>query len=463
MVNKGVWVIVVAAGEGVRFGGPKQFSALGGRRVLDWSVEVAANEAEGVVVVVAADRVAAVTDDARLDWLLRDRAMPLVTVGGATRSESVRRGLALVPDDAEVVLVHDGARPLAEACVYRRVVTAVRDGAGAAAPVVGVVDAMRWRSGGVIDRDEVVAVQTPQGFRGDVLRDAHASGLEACDDASLAEAAGVEVVLVEGDRSNLKITEPSDLAVAESLLQARDGLDRQSEVSVGFEGSVGSEGSVGFEGSVGVAEVARGGMRVGQGFDVHRYSDDPQKALVLGGVRFPDRRGLQGHSDADVIAHACTDAILAAAGLDDIGGMFPDSDPSLAGADSIELMHRAAVAARAAGWLVVNVSCTVVLDTPRISPRRAEMQECLSRAAGAPVVVTGRRSEGVGALGRGEGVAAWSVALLSAASSWRPSTRRSGCDGGDGFVLAAASLPPSESSGEPSVSGGSGSTAGGSM
>ena len=418
-MNTGVWAIVVAAGEGLRFGGSKQFSVLGDRRVIDWSVQVAANEVEGMVVVVAADCVAAVAVDAQIGRPLKSRAMTLVTAGGATRSESVRRGLAMVPDDAEVVLVHDGARPLADAGVYRRVVAAVRGGADAAVPVVGVVDAMRWRAGGVVNRDEVVSVQTPQGFRGDVLRDAHAAGLDACDDASLAEATGVNVVLVEGDRSNLKITEPSDLAVAEALLQARGDFAHQSEESmkVGVVGVAEREGlDRQLEESMRIAEISGGGMRVGQGFDMHRYSDDPQRVLVLGGVHFPDRRGLHGHSDADVIAHACADAILAAAGLDDIGGMFPDSDPSFAGADSIELMRRAAAAARAAGWLVVNISSTVVLDMPKISPHRTEMQERLSSAAGAPVAVTGRRSEGIGALGRGEGIAAWAVALLSDAS-----------------------------------------------
>ena len=154
-------------------------------------------------------------------------------------------------------------------------------------------------------------------------------------------------------------------------------------------------------------------LRVGQGFDVHRYSDDPRRVLVLGGERFPRQRGLHGHSDADVISHACTDALLTACGLGDIGTMFPDSDPALAGAASVELLASAADEARSEGWSVVNISCTVVLDTPKIAPYRTAIQERLSTAVAAPVTVTGRRSEGVGALGRGEGVAAWAVALVS--------------------------------------------------
>lgn len=146
---------------------------------------------------------------------------------------------------------------------------------------------------------------------------------------------------------------------------------------------------------------------------MHRYSDDPDRSLVLGGVSFDGERGLVGHSDADVVAHACAEALLGAAGLDDIGQMFPDTDPELAAADSIELLRRAVAEVRASGWRPVNVDCAVVLDTPKLAPRRVEMQRILSDAVGAPVGVKGRRSEGVGSLGRGEGVAAWAVALVS--------------------------------------------------
>lgn len=152
--------------------------------------------------------------------------------------------------------------------------------------------------------------------------------------------------------------------------------------------------------------------RVGMGFDVHPPSDDPTRELVLGGVAFPGERGLAGHSDADVLAHACTDALLGAAGLGDIGTWFPDTDPALAGADSIRLLAQAAHQVRAAGWAPVNVDCVVVLDHPRLAPRRQEMQQRLTDAVGAPVTVKGRRTEGVGALGRGEGVVAWAVALV---------------------------------------------------
>lgn len=153
-------------------------------------------------------------------------------------------------------------------------------------------------------------------------------------------------------------------------------------------------------------------VRVGQGFDVHPYAEEGARPLVLGGVTFAGERGLAGHSDADVIAHAVTDALLGAAGLGDIGQHFPDDDPALAGADSLELLRRATAEVRAAGWSPANVDCTVVLDAPKLAPHRAEVQARLSDAVGAPVTVKGKHPEGLGALGRGEGVACFAVALV---------------------------------------------------
>ena len=158
-------------------------------------------------------------------------------------------------------------------------------------------------------------------------------------------------------------------------------------------------------------------MRVGQGLDLHPFSDDPARTLVLGGVTFLGERGLAGHSDADVIAHAITDALLGAASLGDIGEHFPDTDPALAGADSLELLRAAVRDVRAAGWEPANVDCTVVLDVPKLAPHRDEMQGRLSEVVGAPVSVKGKRPEGLGALGRGEGIACFAVALLTPASS----------------------------------------------
>jgi 2-C-methyl-D-erythritol 2,4-cyclodiphosphate synthase len=154
-------------------------------------------------------------------------------------------------------------------------------------------------------------------------------------------------------------------------------------------------------------------VRVGQGFDIHPFTDDPSRLLVLGGVLFAGERGLAGHSDADVIAHAVTDALLGAAGLGDIGHLFPDTDPSLAGADSIGLLQRAVAEVRAAGWEPGNVDCTVVLEAPKLAPRRDDVERNLSDAVGAPVSVKGKRAEGLGALGRAEGIACFAVALVT--------------------------------------------------
>lgn len=153
-------------------------------------------------------------------------------------------------------------------------------------------------------------------------------------------------------------------------------------------------------------------MRIGQGFDIHRFSDDPDRLLMLGGVAFPGARALEGHSDADVIAHACTDALLGAVGLGDIGSWFPDTDLAHGGADSVELLRTVVAAVHREGWQVANIDCSVVAEEPKLSPRRDEMQQRLTAVVGAPVTVKGRRAEGLGALGRREGIACWAVALV---------------------------------------------------
>jgi 2-C-methyl-D-erythritol 2,4-cyclodiphosphate synthase len=154
-------------------------------------------------------------------------------------------------------------------------------------------------------------------------------------------------------------------------------------------------------------------IRIGQGFDVHPFGDDPARPLVLGGVRFDGVPGLAGHSDGDAVAHAVTDALLGAAGLGDIGQHFPDIDPQWKGADSLVLLKHAVAAVRAAGWEPQNVDCTVVLELPKLAPRRDEMQSRLSDVVGAPVTVKGKRPEGLGALGRSEGIVCFAVALVA--------------------------------------------------
>lgn len=208
-----VWTIVVAAGSGSRFGARKQFLDLGGRSVIDRTVATAAAHSDGVVVVLPAD---ALDGDRALD------AEVVVVAGGDSRSASVRNGLAAVPADCGIVLVHDGARPMASDAVYQRVIDAVRAGACGVVPAVPVSDSVRHRRDGAVDRAPLVAVQTPQGFDADLLRQAHAAGVDASDDATLVEAAGHDVVIVDGDPRNLKLTTPFDLEVARLALAEED-------------------------------------------------------------------------------------------------------------------------------------------------------------------------------------------------------------------------------------------------
>jgi len=220
------WAVVVAAGSGNRFGGAKQFSPLGDRSVLDWVVQATARWCSGVVVVVPAAHTEGAeawhplrcSDTSDTSEISDTSSEVVVVAGGASRSDSVRCGLSQVPDDAEIILVHDGARPLASDGVFERAIDAVSNGADAAVPVIDVTDSLRWREGTAIDRNQLVAVQTPQAFSADVLRAAHAGDSDATDDATLAEAAGAAVVTVAGDPRNLKITEAHDLATAEALL-----------------------------------------------------------------------------------------------------------------------------------------------------------------------------------------------------------------------------------------------------
>ena len=206
-VSENVWGIVVAAGSGSRYGSAKQYEVLRGRRVLDWARQAMRTNVEGVVMVVPPDR---------LDKL--EPGANAVVAGGATRSASVRAGLAAVPDRVDIVVVHDAARPLARSALVASVIDAVRDGADAAVPGIEVTDTIRKRSGGVLDRTQLVAVQTPQAFRADMLRRAHEGEPDATDDSALVEAIGGTVVIVEGQHDNFKITTPTDLKIAGLLL-----------------------------------------------------------------------------------------------------------------------------------------------------------------------------------------------------------------------------------------------------
>jgi 2-C-methyl-D-erythritol 4-phosphate cytidylyltransferase/2-C-methyl-D-erythritol 2,4-cyclodiphosphate synthase len=418
-----VTAIIAAGGRGRRFGAalPKQLLRVGGRPILQWSVDafLACGEVSEVIVVVppalAADPPA----------YLRSPRITLVE-GGERRQDSVANGFDAVPGRADVVLVHDAARPFVDRNTILRAVEAA-DEAGAAIAALGASDTVKWapprtEAGDArtiertLDRTSVFLAQTPQAFRRSVLADAVAlgrSGLEATDESALAEQAGHRVRVVEGDRRNIKVTTADDLVVAEALaaemsraeaLLHRDpnGATKTSEDDAQKWGRPSGPPSI----------------RVGSGYDLHRLVEG--RPLILGGVTIPFERGPAGHSDADVLSHAITDAILGAASLGDIGQRFPDTDPKWKDASSIALLAEVAAFARERGFAVANVDATVVAERPKLGPHRSaivnRLSEALSVAASA-VSVKAKTNEGVDATGRGEAIAVHAVVLLEQRSA----------------------------------------------
>ncbi|MBM3752010.1 MAG: 2-C-methyl-D-erythritol 4-phosphate cytidylyltransferase [Acidimicrobiia bacterium] len=380
-----VAAIVVAGGRGARVGGavPKQLLKIGGESILRRSVRAcdAHPQVSELVVVVPEDLLA--TGAA----LVGDTRVPCrVVAGGARRQDSVRAGFEAVSAQADVVLVHDAARPFVPREVVDRVIAAAAS-AGAAVPAIPVADTVKRAavSGDArvvlktVPRDELWLAQTPQGFRRDVLARAVADGqsaAEATDEARLVELAGGTVAIVDGDRRNVKITTSDDVTEA-----------RQRMTS----------------------------MRAGTGYDLHQLVSG--RPLVLAGVEVPSPRGPLGHSDGDVVCHALTDAVLGASGAGDIGQMFPNTDPQWKNAPGLDLLARALSAVHARGWVVVNADVTVILETPKLAPHLTRIREALAAVLGVgvdAVTVKGKTNEGVDAVGRGEAIASHAVVLLGA-------------------------------------------------
>ncbi|MDR1796609.1 MAG: 2-C-methyl-D-erythritol 2,4-cyclodiphosphate synthase [Clostridiales Family XIII bacterium] len=372
--SKKVAVIIAAGGAGVRFGGnaPKQFLDVDGetmvlRAIRPFEKHPAIDE---IIVVVPAG--------------FEEQAGGFTTVlGGPDRVASVRNGLAAVPFSEGLVLIHDAARPF----VTKGVIDSVLQGAaeaGAAVPCIPVTDTIyearlsydgaehRPEAADILERQRLRAVQTPQGFDLARIKEAHeaaaVSGSAFTDDGSMVHATGHAVRLVEGDPANRKITRPGDLASS----------------------------------------------RVGVGFDAHRFREGGP--LVLGGVEIPFEKGLDGHSDADVLTHALMDAILGALHMGDIGALFPDTDPRYQGISSMELLEKVANTMQAAGFGVGNADMTVVCEEPKIAPHRERIEESLAAAVGSradKISVKGTTTEKLGFSGREEGIAAEAVVLLT--------------------------------------------------
>ena len=382
-----VSAIIAAGGRGTRFGSgvPKQLLTLGGVPILKRTVDAFLQGYPFDEVIVALPPELAADPPSYL-------ADAMVVEGGERRQDSVANAFRAVAPSSQVVVIHDAARPLVTPSLIERIVgAAVQHGAAIAA--LQATDTVKRGDlsriiRGTLPRDEIFLAQTPQAFRIGVLRDALAlaSGAsDATDEAMLAEQAGHPVHLVDGDPRNIKITTPEDLEMAERLIGASNGAS---------------------------------GMRIGNGYDLHRLVAG--RPLILGGVTIPFDRGLLGHSDADAVCHAITDAILGAASAGDIGRHFPDTDPAWKDADSLVLLTQAAAIVRRAGYAVANVDVVVIAERPRLAPHVDAIRGNVARALGIDaqqVSVKGKTNEGVDSTGAGESIAVHAVALLMGAAA----------------------------------------------
>ena len=368
--------LIVAAGKGERIGGlPKQYRLLGGKPVLRRAVEALASHpaiAAVRVVIGAGQRDLASAALAGLD-------VGELIEGGAQRADSVRAGLAQV--EADAVLVHDAARPFCPPALLDRLLAPLEFFDGAA-PVLAVGDTLARASDRLeeaIDRRGMVRVQTPQAFRLGAIRSAYDrwSGDAPTDETTVARAAGLKVAAVEGDAALEKITTPADFARAEEWLAAR--------------------------------LIPRAGI----GFDVHAFAGEGP--IMMGGIAISHSRGLAGHSDADVVLHAITDALLGAAGLGDIGEHFPPSDPQWKGASSDRFLIHAANLIRERGGVIDHVDCTIICEEPKVGPHRLEIRRKVAAVLGlgeGQVSIKATTTEGLGFAGRREGIAAQAVANI---------------------------------------------------
>ena len=366
--------IIAAAGSGERFGAtlPKALITLGNRTLIEHAVAALAPITTEIVICAPAGYENQIKELVGSDIT--------VVVGGTTRSDSVRAGIAALSGNHKFVLVHDAARALASTQLAEDVLAALNKGEVAVIPGLELIDTVKSvdASGHVTstpDRTTMQRVQTPQGFDLDVLKKAHASGADATDDGALVESIGHKVLIIKGEERALKITTPTDLATALSIL--------------------------------GKSQL----FRTGVGVDAHAFAEGRQ--LWLAGLLWPDQVGVDGHSDGDVAAHAICDALFAAAQLGDLGTNFGTDKPEYAGASGVTLLKKTLQKISAAGYAISNVTVQIIGNRPKLAERRPEAIAALSAALGnANVSVLATTTDGMGLTGEGRGIAAIASALL---------------------------------------------------
>lgn len=402
-------IIVVAAGSGTRLdaGAPKAFVGIDTHSILRHALDGVFAAAPAQVIVVAPDGFEG-DAEAELRAAAGDRiALGRVVTGGDTRQRSVAAGLDALWGDVDTVLVHDAARALTPPAAIDAVAAAVDERTGVI-PTLPVIDTLKRVDGedivGPVDRAELAAAMTPQGFPRRLLEAAYAtaltSGVEYTDDAALFAAAGHPVRRIDGSPRGFKITTQADLERARHLLMTDSQAAGHSAASVPVPAA-----------DPGVAASQVPLPRVGLGTDVHAFGGEG--TLWLAGLEWPGEQPLSGHSDGDAVAHAIVDALLGAAGLGDIGEHFGTAHPEYAGAHADVFLARTREILAEAGFAIGNVSVQFQGNRPRFSSRRTEAQHALSAAlGGAPVSVTATTTDGLGFTGRGEGIAVTAVALV---------------------------------------------------
>jgi 2-C-methyl-D-erythritol 4-phosphate cytidylyltransferase/2-C-methyl-D-erythritol 2,4-cyclodiphosphate synthase len=381
MTPRAVAVVLLAAGRGERLRAkqPKAFVELAGKSLLEHSIyrALATKHLRQLIITVPESHLDQILE---LENQLDSHGVDIrVVVGGDTRQQSVSEALAVLAGGIDTVLVHDSARALTSTDLFNRVADAVFENQVGVIPGLAVADTIKRHRGDLveetIDRAELIRAQTPQGFPTELLVKAHlAATSDHTDDAALVQAFGGTVMMVVGEQQAMKITTPEDFEIAQANLLV--------------------------------------GARTGIGSDSHRFSEDESKILQLGCLEWPGHRGLEGHSDGDVIAHAMVDALLAAAGLGDIGSNFGVDRPEYAGASG-EIFLAATIELLTKHDLEpVNVSVQLIGNNPKLSPRRLELESRLGSIIGAPVSVSATTTDGIGFLGSDEGLAAVATSLV---------------------------------------------------